>query len=73
MNIKLMGGALIVGALMAVTASPGPCLAQANKAAASAPKSVSKNVGATKHVHWRHRGGKHPHYGSRPVRPDLMY
>jgi hypothetical protein len=37
---------------------------------ASAPKSAAPNTNTnpTKHRYWRHRGGKHPHYGSRRVR-----
>jgi hypothetical protein len=70
MNMKILRGALMVGAVLALTASSGPSLAQSNEATAPAPKSVSKNVGATKHIHWRHRGGKHPHYGSRRVNTE---
>jgi hypothetical protein len=37
---------------------------------ASAPKSATPNTNTnpTKHRYWRHRGGRHPHFGSRRVR-----
>jgi hypothetical protein len=66
-----------LGGLMLATIFPIASLAQpADKAPASAkeatpaPGSVTPNTNAnpTKHRYWRHRGGSHPHYGSRRVR-----
>jgi len=39
-------------------------------AAKSAPKGATPNtnMNPTKHRYWRHRGGRHPHYGSRRIR-----
>ena len=68
MNIQVVCGALMLGALLAITASPSRCMAQSNDVTVSAQKSASKNVGSKKHRYWRHRGGTHPHYGSRRIR-----
>ena len=80
MNIKILSGALILGvSVIAVpTLSPGQSVdksVSAPKASgASTIKSAAKkatpntNTSPTKHRYWRHRGGKHPHYGSRRVR-----
>ena len=68
MNIKVVSGALIVGAVLMVATSSSPRLAHANEVTLSAAASASKNVGSKKHRYWRHRGGKHPHFGSRRVR-----
>ena len=35
---------------------------------AAAPSTPNTNTNPTKHRYWRHRGGVHPHYGSRRVR-----
>jgi len=50
-------------------------------AGASTPKNVAEgatkgatpntNTNPTKHRYWRHRGGKHPHFGSRRVRTQV--
>lgn len=78
MSIRTIWGALILGGLMAVSASPTPSLAQSTDTGVlapkdtgvSAPKNVAPNTNTnpTKHRYWRHRGGKHPHFGSRRVR-----
>ena len=80
MNIRAVCGALILGALVAATAPLTLSLAQssapkdtgvsAKGSGASAPKSASPNTTMTprKHRYWRHRGGRHPHFGSRRVR-----
>jgi hypothetical protein len=78
MNLRTAYGALIVAGFMATAASSIPCLAQPNTPAASAPKDLGESalnsaapkasMRPTKHRYWRHRGGKHPHYGSRRVR-----
>lgn len=33
---------------------------------------TNTNMTPTKHRYWRHRGGKHPHYGSRRVRTQVQ-
>jgi hypothetical protein len=77
MIIRTVCGALILGGLAMVAAPPRPSLAQTDTgvsvpkdAGASAPERTTPNTNAnpTKHRYWRHRGGKHPHYGSRRVR-----
>jgi len=77
MSIRAILGALILGGLIAAPGSPTPLLAQTTDkelapkdTGASAPKTVAPNTNTnpTKHRYWRHRGGKHPHFGSRRVR-----
>jgi hypothetical protein len=78
MNIRGLCSVLILGGLAWIVAPANPALAQSsqpgvsapNDSAASALKSARQNTKATptKHRYWRHRGGKHPHYGSRRVR-----
>ncbi|UPK25366.1 hypothetical protein [Bradyrhizobium sp. 195] len=78
MSIRTILGALILGGLVALSASPTPLLAQSTDkgglvpkdTGASTPKNVAPNTNTnpTKHRYWRHRGGKHPHFGSRRVR-----
>ena len=70
MDIRLVCSALIIGALTAVTVPQNLSVAQSNDQTASAPKSATPNTNMTrhKHRHWRHSGGRHPHYGSRRVR-----
>ena len=67
MNIKLISGALIVSALVAVAAPSNQSLAQSNDVGLSATKNMTANANVHKHRYWRHRGGRHPHYGSRRV------
>jgi len=78
MNVRAVCGALIMSGLVAVAVPSSLSLAQPNNtgesatkdAGASAPKSATPNTNVTprKHRYWRHRGGRHPHYGSRRVR-----
>jgi len=78
MNIPTVCGALILGGLVAITAPTTASLAQSNDKGASASKDTgasaptssrpNTNTNPTKHRYWRHRGGVHPHYGSRRVR-----
>jgi hypothetical protein len=79
MNIKILCGALILGASMIAAPTPSPGQSDKNVAAqkdsgAPATQSTAKqatpntNTNPTKHRYWRHRGGKHPHFGSRRVR-----
>lgn len=70
-------GTMILGGLIAL-APVTPSLAQpssnsasvANKSAATAPKGETRHARphTRKHRYWRHRGGSHPHYGSRRIR-----
>jgi hypothetical protein len=72
MNIRTVCGALILG--LAATITPtSVSLAQSNDKSVSAPKDIgastpNTNTNPTKHRYWRHRGGAHPHFGSRRVR-----
>ena len=77
MNIPTVCGALVLGGLVAMIAPTTVSLAQSNDKGASAKDagaSASRNptpntnTNPTKHRYWRHRGGTHPHYGSRRVR-----
>jgi hypothetical protein len=78
MNISTVCSALVLGGLVAINAPSTVSQAQSNDKGVSAPKDTgvsapdratpNTNTNPTKHRHWRHRGGKHPHYGSRPVR-----
>ena len=78
MSTRAICAALILGGFVAVSAFPTPSLAQSTDtgvsapkdAGASAPKSATPNTNTTptKHRYWRHRGGTHPHFGSRRVR-----
>ena len=77
MNISTVCSALVIGGLVAMTAPSTLSLAQSNNKGVSAPKETgtsapnsatpNTNTNPTKLRHWRHRGGKHPHYGSRRV------
>jgi len=85
MNIRTVFGVLILGGLIAGAAPSTLSLAQSKDkgvsapkdAGAAAPKSATKsatlntNTNPTKHRYWRHRGGKHPHFGSRRVRTQV--
>jgi hypothetical protein len=78
MKIRSVCGALILGGLIAAAAPPTLSPAQSTDTGVSAPKDTgaaasksaapNTNMNPTKHRHWRHRGGKHPHFGSRRVR-----
>jgi hypothetical protein len=75
MNISKLCGALILGGLMAMVAPTTLALAQSNDKSVSSPNGAgttatraTHNTNPTKHRYWRHRGGSHPHYGSRRVR-----
>lgn len=78
MNIRTFCGVLILGGLVATTVPSALSVAQSNAPGVSAPKDTgaatrkttapNKNTNPAKHRYWRHRGGKHPHYGSRRVR-----
>lgn len=70
MNSRLAGSALTIVALTVVMVSQNLSVAQSNDQRASAPTTATANTNMLphKHRHWRHRGGRHPHYGSRLVR-----
>lgn len=78
MNIRMLCGAVLMGGLAVAAAPSSLSLAQSNEtgvsvpkdAGASAPKQTAPKttVPPRKHRYWRHRGGKHPHFGSRRVR-----
>jgi hypothetical protein len=77
MNIRTLCGVLILG-LTAAIAPSTLSLAQSDTKGVAAPKesgaaapgatTPNTNTNPTKHRYWRHRGGKHPHFGSRRVR-----
>ena len=77
MKIRVIWGALILSGL-AMAAPATPSLAQpgshgvsaAKESVAHAPKRTTRHTRANprKHRYWRHRGGSHPHYGSRRIR-----
>jgi hypothetical protein len=73
MNVRQVYGALIlIGSIAAAqpSFSQAQSTASAPKPAATAPAAATPNTNTnpTKHRYWRHRGGSHPHYGSRRVR-----
>ena len=76
MNIPTVCGALILAGSVAMIVPISVSLAQSGdkdvsapkEAGASAPNRPNTNTQPTKHRYWRHRGGTHPHYGSRRVR-----
>ncbi|QAU46376.1 hypothetical protein EAS56_31960 [Bradyrhizobium guangzhouense] len=78
MNVRTVCAVLILSGLSAVAARPPPLLAQSTVTGVSAPKesgaaapeaaTPNTNTNPTKHRYWRHRGGKHPHFGSRRTR-----
>jgi hypothetical protein len=73
MNIPTVCCALILSGLVTMIAPTTVSLAQSNDKGASvkdtgASAPTNTNTNPTKHRYWRHRGGTHPHYGSRRVR-----
>jgi hypothetical protein len=68
MNMWVLLGALIAFASMSIGVPSNPSRAQPNEPSRSASKSTTTKVSPTKHRYWRHRGGRHPHYGSRRIR-----
>jgi hypothetical protein len=77
MSIPTVCSALVNGGLVAMIAPSTVSQAQSTDKGISAPKDTgasapngatpSTNTNPTKHRYRRHRGGKHPHYGSRRV------
>jgi hypothetical protein len=78
MNIPTVCSVLILGGLAAMIAPTTVSPAQSNDKGVSAAKDIgasspnssmpNTNTNPTKHRYWRHRGGAHPHFGSRRVR-----
>ncbi|MBR0827806.1 hypothetical protein JQ596_19940 [Bradyrhizobium manausense] len=76
--------AAIVPPTMSLAQSNAPVTSAPKDTGMSAPKDQTKseaktksatpntNMTPTKHRYWRHRGGKHPHYGSRRVRTQVQ-
>jgi hypothetical protein len=52
------------------SAPTGQAKSEANTGTRSATPNTSMTP--TKHRYWRHRGGSHPHYGSRRVRTQVQ-
>ncbi|MBB4377179.1 hypothetical protein SAMN05216573_10359 [Bradyrhizobium sp. Rc3b] len=80
MNMTITRCSLLLAGLLAVMASPTVTLAQSKDNSAAMTKETgtaaskkqappNTNTNPTKHRYWRHRGGRHPHYGSRRLRP----
>lgn len=77
MMIRTLCLALVLGGMTLMQLST-PSIAQPSDKAAAEPKQTgatvsdsarpNTNTNPTKHRYWRHRGGAHPHYGSRRVR-----
>jgi hypothetical protein len=72
MNMRLVRlyGALIIGGPIAMAIPSNLSLAESKDPGLSTSKSVIANPRPKKHRYWRHRGGKHPHFGSRRIRAD---
>jgi len=70
MNMRLVPGALVIGGLIAIATPSNSSLAQSNDPGLSTSKRVTTNASPKKHRYWRHRGGKHPHFGSRRIRTE---
>jgi hypothetical protein len=77
MTLRNICAILGLGGLMLATVFPVASLAQSGDKAPAAAKEATPAAGSatpntntnpTKHRYWRHRGGSHPHYGSRRVR-----
>lgn len=69
MNVRTVYAALFLIGSISVT-QPSVAQAQSTAPAATAAGATTPNTNTnpTKHRYWRHRGGSHPHYGSRRVR-----
>jgi hypothetical protein len=68
MKIRFVSGALVVGCLLMFAPTLSISTAQSKDAGASASNAEKTSARMQKYRHWRHRGGRHPHYGSRRVR-----
>ena len=65
--VALVTGLVVVSnpANRGIAASNGDMLVVADNAA---PSGAASTMTPAKHRYWRHRGGKHPHFGSRRIR-----
>ncbi len=54
--------------LLAQTNAPGPAAAKDASTVSPGSATPNTNTNPVKHRYWRHRGGRHPHFGSRRVR-----
>ena len=70
MNKRICRGVLIVGGLIAAALPSNLSVAQSKDSGPFASASVTATVHSPKDRYWRHRGGRHPHYGSRRVRTE---
>jgi hypothetical protein len=70
MNMRLVYGALIISGLIAVAIPSNLSLAESKDPGLSTSKSVTTSARPKKHRYWRHRGGRHPHFGSRRIRTE---
>jgi hypothetical protein len=70
MNMRLVPGALVISGLIAVAVPSNLSLAQSKGPGLSTSKSATAKAFPKKHRYWRHRGGKHPHFGSRRIRTE---
>ncbi|WP_426614345.1 hypothetical protein [Bradyrhizobium sp. McL0616] len=77
MNVRTICGALILAGSIATAQSTSsqalttdPAASMSKQVTTPAPSTAASNTNTnpTKHRYWRHRGGSHPHYGSRRVR-----
>ena len=76
MTVRAVRGALMLAGSIVILAAPiSPAQSIEPGASAPAPAATTPaaaapntNTNPTKHRYWRHRGGSHPHYGSRRVR-----
>ncbi|NYG47217.1 hypothetical protein GGD67_004695 [Bradyrhizobium sp. IAR9] len=80
MNMTITRCSLLLAGFLAVTALSTVTRAQSKDNSAAMAKETgtaaskkqappNTNTNPTKHRYWRHRGGRHPHYGSRRLRP----
>ena len=76
MKARVIWSALILSGVI-LAAPVTPSLAQSGSGVSAAKESVAHLSKRTthhtrahprKHRYWRHRGGRHPHYGSRRIR-----
>lgn len=78
MKIRTTYRTLFLSAVLAAALPSTVPLAQPKDGIGAAPKQTgtvapgdarpNTNTNPSKHRYWRHRGGKHPHFGSRRVR-----
>lgn len=67
----ILVGSIVVASVLPSVAQPSiHGMSAPTETVTPAPQSVIHHTQANsrKHRHWRHRGGKHPHYGSRLIR-----